>query len=495
MDRSLIVGTVHVNNKSLYKFNSSTKKAYHLFSPFNRMYPRMLVILSSLRPHNTFWNVCVRYLHWNRGQFPIGEVTHEFGSSKNVKSCESTLLYHHMRLHKKKRNKFKKTDFNSILTKEVSKRDLVYNAYSIDPPGCCDIDDAISLETNSANLVVKIHISDVAFWCNKLKLDTYLDDQGFTFYTKNQRYDMFPPSLIDVLSLKENEWRLAISLFVTINPNSFKILDTEFKKTAVKCKKNYSYYEKQWVSKDVNKLMTICEKIFDCKLMGKCEMIEKYMIFYNQTAAEWLHKNQCQFIRRVQNDPTKQYSITETHLPLKFVQFYENMHNSAFYSYNTDSKHYGLNVNAYGHFTSGIRRGADVRNQKALHNLIDPTKKIKIKWPNILSLNMLEKCYKQIQRNMDQLQLISALKPTTMCKAIIYSISVTSIELFIKDYNILCTYNYSTNPNIIKCIYLPETLVVYTSKYKIIELRKFQEFSGSLIRINNFRVEFDFTLF
>lgn len=85
---------------------------------------------------------------------------------------------------------------------------------SIDPPGCKDIDDALSMmRLENGNLSVGVHIADVTHF---VKEGTPLDDEassrGTTVYLTDRRLDMLPPMLSTYLcSLRARTDRLAMS--------------------------------------------------------------------------------------------------------------------------------------------------------------------------------------------------------------------------------------------------------------------------------------------
>ena len=103
----------------------------------------------------------------------------------------------------------------------VGRKDLRKNrfVFSVDPPGCQDIDDAMSLEWLSPGLIeVGVHIADVCAYVEQgSALDEEAKARGTTVYLVHERHDMLP-SLIssDIASLHGQKDRLSVSVLWNI---------------------------------------------------------------------------------------------------------------------------------------------------------------------------------------------------------------------------------------------------------------------------------------
>lgn len=92
--------------------------------------------------------------------------------------------------------------------------------FSIDPPGCTDIDDALHCRSVGDGLwEVGVHIADVSHY---VKPFTALDDEAAlrctTVYLVNRRIEMLPALLSsDLCSLRSNVDRLAFSIIWKLN--------------------------------------------------------------------------------------------------------------------------------------------------------------------------------------------------------------------------------------------------------------------------------------
>jgi exoribonuclease R len=100
---------------------------------------------------------------------------------------------------------------------EACRRDLrwTHSICSIDPPGCTDIDDALSVRTlPNGNVEVGVHIADVtAFVARGSDLDTEARARATTVYLVDRRLDMLPRLLSEnVCSLRARVDRFAVSV-------------------------------------------------------------------------------------------------------------------------------------------------------------------------------------------------------------------------------------------------------------------------------------------
>lgn len=95
-----------------------------------------------------------------------------------------------------------------------------HNVVSIDPCGCEDIDDALSIIKKTDEIVqVGIHIADVSYFVSKnTAIDKEAQLRSTSIYLVNKRLDMLPRELsTDLCSLRSGMDRYALSVLVDIN--------------------------------------------------------------------------------------------------------------------------------------------------------------------------------------------------------------------------------------------------------------------------------------
>ena len=134
---------------------------------------------------------------------------------------------------------------------------------SVDPPGCRDIDDALSAVVVPKNdgvegeeeIEIGVHIADVTTF---LKPGTPMDDEalrrGTTTYLVQRRLDMLPKPLTeDICSLRADVERLAFSVFWRVDPATMlprKDVKPRFTKSIIKSSKALTYPKAQEIIDD-----------------------------------------------------------------------------------------------------------------------------------------------------------------------------------------------------------------------------------------------------
>ena len=121
------------------------------------------------------------------------------------------------------------------------------HVYSIDPPGCVDIDDALHLKNlGDGRFEVGVHIADV---CHFVERNTPLDLESArraeTFYLVNTRANMVPELLSENLcSLHPHVDRLAFSVIMEMD-DAANVISRNFVKTVIRSRGALSYAEAQ----------------------------------------------------------------------------------------------------------------------------------------------------------------------------------------------------------------------------------------------------------
>jgi len=134
--------------------------------------------------------------------------------------------------------------------KEVAKRrdlrDIL--VMSIDPIGCEDVDDALSVrKLENGNLEVGVHIADVTHFVPVNSLtDQEARKRATTVYLADRRYDMLPSVLSSQLcSLLGSVERYAVSCIWEIHHTSFKVRRCWYGRTVIKSSYKFCYEHAQ----------------------------------------------------------------------------------------------------------------------------------------------------------------------------------------------------------------------------------------------------------
>ena len=193
---------------------------------------------------------------WPRGeQFPEGHVVRVLGRTGDVDTERDALLAQ----HGVSTEPFCAAALASLpdarwTPDEASlrgRRDLRgARVASIDPPGCTDVDDALSVEPldgGRAGWRVGVHIADVcAFVRRGSPLDAEAAARGTTVYLVGKRYDMLPAVLSENLcSLLAGRDRLAMSVMWDLGPDFTPIGTPWAGRTVIRSRHQLTYAEAQ----------------------------------------------------------------------------------------------------------------------------------------------------------------------------------------------------------------------------------------------------------
>ncbi|XP_066449014.1 DIS3-like exonuclease 1 [Eleutherodactylus coqui] len=131
-------------------------------------------------------------------------------------------------------------------TEECGRRDLrkTHLIFSIDPEGCEDVDDALSIRAlKSGHLELGVHIADVTHF---VKPNSYTDMEAkaraTTYYLADRRYDMLPPILsADLCSLLGGVDRYAVSVMWELDSATYEIRRAWYGRTIIRSSYKLSY--------------------------------------------------------------------------------------------------------------------------------------------------------------------------------------------------------------------------------------------------------------
>jgi ribonuclease R len=119
--------------------------------------------------------------------------------------------------------------------------------YTIDPADARDHDDAVSIQPmEDGSTWVGIHIADVSHYVQERDaIDLEAWERGTSVYLVDRVIPMLPHALSsDLCSLVPDKDRLALSVFLRVDPNAG-VLETRFAKTVIRSQHRLSYDEAQ----------------------------------------------------------------------------------------------------------------------------------------------------------------------------------------------------------------------------------------------------------
>jgi exoribonuclease R len=361
----LIVGTLEVSSKTLYGMTSRGVPIYR-FTPFSPAYPPFFVGSSQKDTrHNLL--AMVDFAEWPESSTcPKGHCAAILGPSGNLEAEEDALLWNTSSVrwsHKWLTLGLQSPSFHGIPVQEGE-------TFHIDPPGCKDIDDAITILPGESSVQVAIHIADVSsyleknMWMHRGKL------LGQTIYKDGQPVvPLLPPMLSeDLCSLRPGAMRSTVTFQFEWSSKKKAILSKSWAKKMVCVKKTYTY-DTAYTNPYATTMQEIAATLSN---QPSCpdshDWIEQFMLLYNKEAAQLLRLAQKGILRRhSQPDRERFEKFKALGLPAEVLAS-----RAGTYCLATDSdvEHWGLQTGVYCHATSPIRRWADCVNQSFLQEIL-----------------------------------------------------------------------------------------------------------------------------
>lgn len=398
----LLAGRIELGSKTTYGLTSRGIPLY-LFLPYRKEFPPMIVGCSS-KERVPQVGLAV-FESWNRGTtLPRASLLQLFGPSGDIHAERTALLWTYSPVRPYKQT----PPLSEPRILKTPRVDAPLQTFSIDPEGCRDVDDALSiLELDNDSVQLWISIADVASVIEDgSELDQYAKSIGQTFYSPGGRVmkPMLPYKYSeDVCSLIQEHYRPAISLILTFESVSQtpKLVGTEWVRSTLMNRNQYSY--DTFVSRanahglPVSKLESIV-KCLGAKSKDVHEWIEVCMLTYNHEAAKLLERHSGGILRRQAGTKQLDWIRFDKECP-GLAKLAES---SAEYCRPTDLNltHSHLGLSVYCHASSPIRRYADLFNQRALHAIFDTQADLQMSWKELYTLNRSAKDAKSYSRDM-----------------------------------------------------------------------------------------------
>lgn len=241
--------------------------------------------------------------------------------------------------------------------------------YSIDPTNSKDFDDAFGIQmcNDKDYYILSIYISNVSFWLDVLDLWESFSKRISTIYLPDRKRPMLPTILSDAIcSLVEGEKKFAFTLDLHINKEREEIVKYNFVNTMINVKKNYRYDTNELDNPEVKlaflsvKNLNKYYKYVD-RIENTHDMIAYMMIMMNYYCARFLKMEKTGLFRSAKINQA--YDPPE-HVPQEINKFLKLWHSfgGQYCDYKNFESHDLLELDAYVHITSPIRRLPDLLN-------------------------------------------------------------------------------------------------------------------------------------
>jgi len=245
----------------------------------------------------------------------------------------------------------------------------MWHIITIDPPKSVDFDDGFSIvDLGDGIQQLSIYISNVTIWMDVLNLWDSFSRRISTIYLPDKKRPMLPTILSDCLcSLQENVTRIAFVMDIFIKNDE--IIDIKHSNCFIKVAKNYCYEESKLLADskyhlilDASQKLSVKNKYIN-NVRNSHEVVCYLMILMNYHSAKELIKYKTGIFRST--IIKREFSVPDT-IPDEVSKFIK-IWNSASGQYINgaeiiDTRHEILDMDAYIHITSPIRRLVDLLN-------------------------------------------------------------------------------------------------------------------------------------
>ena len=246
-----------------------------------------------------------------------------------------------------------------------------WHIFTIDPPKSADFDDGFSIKQIDDNIQqLSIYIANVTILMDVLNLWDSFSQRISTIYLPDRKRPMLPTVLSDCLcSLQENHNRFAFVMDIFIQDNE--ITQIKYSNCMIKVNKNYSYEEDSLlINPNYIKLMDTTKKLskkykYINNVRNSHELVCYLMILMNYNCATEMIKHKTGIFRST--IIKKEFSVPDN-IPedvSKFIKIWNSSSGQYINGEELDTKqirHEMLELDAYIHITSPIRRLVDLLN-------------------------------------------------------------------------------------------------------------------------------------
>lgn len=424
-----IPGVLELNSKYIYGHTTKGAKIY-LFHPHDRKYPPFRVG-SSLRDTSRNQLGLIELMNWESFEtMPRGSLIRLLGPCGDMEAERKALLY-----------QYGSPQLSSELF-DIDEPDMANRVqlegftFNIDPDGCLDIDDVLTLHQISEHQWrFVITISDVASHIPEDSVgDLHARQLGQTLYQDGEAVvPMFPLPLSEMaLSLRQNEQHVGVSLFCLWNTET-KTLEIEgFKETVFKNNRSYTYDSIYRADEfPLSVLKDIASHLKGQETNDSHEWVSEAMLLYNKQAAKKLLSYGVGVLRTHKPaDAEKLQVFTSLHPELVALAYEAAKYEPT----DVDKIHAGLGSIPYCHASSPIRRYADLVNQRSLKAVLKNCPPNPVDLQLCETLNHSQKQAKRYERSLFFLEQV-AKAPSGSVDGLVLSSTDEKTKVYIPSWN------------------------------------------------------------
>ena len=361
----------------------------------------------------------IKFHSWEKNH-PIGTIVQTLGNVNQLENfyeyqlyCKS--LYASIQDFKKETmRKIKQQtedEFIDIISEKYNPQDRRgRDIFTIDPATSKDFDDALGMECSDSFTTLSIYIANVPFWMDALNLWDSFSERISTIYLPDRKRPMLPTVLSDALcSLQENRQRFAFTVDITFDNITSEMTNIEWNNTLISVSNNLRYdTEKQQkypgfielikFIKKINKKYKYVDNIRNCH-----DVIAYCMILMNYLSAKKLLEFKTGIFRGVELNKCFKPPESVPDDVKNFLKMW-NSFGANYAKYESLKSHEALDLDAYVHITSPIRRLVDILTMVLLQEklgLVTYGENMKVfynKWTSDQSLAYINKTMRSIRK-------------------------------------------------------------------------------------------------
>jgi exoribonuclease R len=355
-----------------------------------------------------------------------------------------------------------------------------WHIFTIDPSKSVDFDDGFSIKQIDDNIQqLSIYIANVTILMDVLNLWDSFSQRISTIYLPDRKRPMLPTILSDCLcSLQANHNRFAFVMDIFIQNNE--ITQIKYSNCMIKVYKNYSYEEESLlINPNYIKLMDTTKKLskkykYINNVRNSHELVCYLMILMNYNCATEMIKHKAGIFRST--IIKKEFSVPDN-IPedvSKFIKIWNSSSGQYINGEELDIKqirHAMLELDAYIHITSPIRRLVDLLNMIKIQSVLGLVK---------LSENV-DKFYEKWLRDLEYINTTMRSIRKVQCDCTLLDLCANNTDVIDKEYNGYIFDKINRNDGLFQYIvFLPElklsSRITLRDDFENFESRKFKLF-------------------
>ncbi len=388
-----LVGTVELTNPVTYGRTSKHVPLY-LFTPYDKRYPHFIVGCSEKNKKENRIGIITFHEWTDRTTFPRGHLQRLLGVTGDYQAEKKALI------HQACPWTYPVYEYVPERKGDAMRRTLTGHTFHVDPEGCKDVDDVITVEPLGDMWRVTITISDVAAYVEDgSAIDIMASLISQTLYHEGMvQRPMLPIAYSEkTCSLLPGKESYGVS-FQFVWTGSAIVEGTWFE-SVFHVDESYTYDTFQSSTTAYPALLAdIASFLAKETLCDAHQWIEQLMILYNKEAGQILKKRGVGILRTHAAPDCERLAAYKTHVPDLMALAYSSA--SYVLAEEENTFHYGLDTGAYAHASSPIRRYADLVNQRILKQWIRGSAETYIVPQTMYEMNRRGKEVKQFERDM-----------------------------------------------------------------------------------------------